>query len=929
VAAYDAVIAGLADPTVLVPFDSARTLFVVTDASELGASAIFMQLHADDSGAPTLRVVTATAMKFSKAELAYSAAEKELAALRHAHERFPRLMMGRTTVWMSDCAAMADLLAGTKITKKRRLLATVLDLVGTSIYSVHIAGRHNQLADYVSRNPAFRDTPAVAEQAPFSSTTVSLAALSAAPTALTAYDLAAEFRAICHLRDDEVTDEAAVVQAPVLAAVAAAPLPLAATPALKKATTRAVETALERLKTSSPQLLASVLELQDSDESLADLRQAAASGTSAFSMRYIQVPVGKAHVLFAFVKSQAANADRRLLLVIPQGLRRATLETMHAVAGCSGTRQMSTMVRHSVFWPHWARDVFQFVRSCDACARAREQRTAGNFGNSEQSLFGKPTAPAQVWQLDSWLLPNALADGGGVRVIGALDVYSGFVRLFRVPDATADSAARVLRQLRDAYGAMSAVYTDAGSEFKGEFARVAAEHLIHHHVGSVGNHTSAARIERTFRTLNDFVAKAFTHAAARGKSQLDDFDMVLAGAAESINLQHLPGASKLAVAATPFERFTGRKPTMPRVAAQVMLGVADGGDLEDSDQLSHVALSQFIVTLANVQSEAVESPPSAPDVAGRERARAAREAESAAATRRAHGKPLHVQPGDLVFINSPDAPRGKIARRVRARLGPFRVEHVDLQHGDQPLKVRVRLCVPIVGMSDEPLTVFVRDLTPCGSLPDLDPFGSVLPPSGFLVADLDPQRSQAAFDQLHTIFEQGLSIEERAHVRSLRARAVAASSTVGGRRLAGEPEQPVGPEQPWVPQAAPPQWMHEEWDDGLQDVPVDADEHDDDFADDRGYGASSDEDDDVDDKWDDAQSEWDGDSDGDSPADVGARAPVVQLSSPGLGSGMSSFDGIIEELSRVPSPEEEDIEDTQGVRRGPVRVGVRSIFKRY
>jgi hypothetical protein len=273
--------------------------------------------------------------------------------------------------------------------------------------------------------------------------------------------------------------------------------------------------------------------------------------------------------------------------------------------------------------------------------------------------------------------------------------------------------------------------------------------------------------------------------------------------------------------------------------------------------------------------------------------------------------PIHVQPGDLVFINSPDAPRGKIARRVRARLGPFRVEHVDLQHGDQPLKVRVRLCVPIVGMSDEPLTVFVRDLTPCGSLPDLDPFGSVLPPSGFLVADLDPQRSQAAFDQLHTIFEQGLSIEERAHVRSLRARAVAASSTVGGRRLAGEPEQP------WVPQAAPPQWMHEEWDGGLQDVPVDAEEHDDDFADDRGYGASSDEDDDVDDKWDDAQSEWDGDSDGDS-ADVGARAPVVQLSSPGLGSGMSSFDGIIEELSRVPSPEEEDIEDTQGVRRGPV-----------
>jgi hypothetical protein len=203
-AAYDEVIARLADPAVLVPFDSARTLFVVTDASDLGASVIFMQLHPDPrTGAPTLRVVTATALKFSSAELGYSTAEKELAALRHAHARFEHLMLGRTTVWLSDCASMAQLLAGTSITKKRRLLATLLDLMGTSIYSVHIAGRHNQLADFLSRNPAFRDMPAVDDRAPFTSVSVPIAALSADSAAFAVHNLALELEALAALSDDE------------------------------------------------------------------------------------------------------------------------------------------------------------------------------------------------------------------------------------------------------------------------------------------------------------------------------------------------------------------------------------------------------------------------------------------------------------------------------------------------------------------------------------------------------------------------------------------------------------------------------------------------------------------------------------------------------------------------------------------------------
>jgi hypothetical protein len=778
-AAYDEVIARLADPAVLVPFDSARTLFVVTDASDLGASVIFMQLHPDPrTGAPTLRVVSATALKFSSAELGYSTAEKELAALRHAHARFEHLMLGRTTVWLSDCASMAQLLAGTSITKKRRLLATLLDLMGTSIYSVHIAGRHNQLADFLSRNPAFRDMPAVDDRAPFTSVSVPIAALSADSAAFAVHNLALELEALAALSDDEPeTATTAVATTTVLAAVTPAPLPRVA-----EATPRAVELALQRVQTKTPSLLASVLELQESDDSLEAVRAAAKSGAIVDNMRFTLVPVGAARALFAFDAAQSANPHRRLLLVIPQGLRQSTIDALHALTGCGTATRMVNRARNMIYWPQFIRDVHRFARHCDACARARTARLAGaNFGNSELTPMAKPTVPGQVWQMDSWVLPQ-LGDGGdGVRMIGALDVFSGFVRFFRVDDATAASAAAVLQQLRDAYGPqLSAVYTDPGTEFKGEFTRLASQLGIHHHVGSVGNHTSAARIERAFRMVNDFVAKAFTHAAARGRSQLASADIVLSGAAEAINTMPQVDAEKLGIAPTPFQRFHGFAPIMSQRAALVSIGATAE---DDEDELSYVTYLQFLALVANSQILAEQSVPAAPDVEGRERARAVREAQSAAAARLAHGAPIQARVGDLVFLNSPFAPRGKISSRVRARLGPYRVEEVVLQNGDQPLKVRLRLCVPIVGMRDESLTVFVRELTPCGQLPALDPLGSLFPPTGFLVADLDVERSQQALHQLQTIYEQGLSIEERERVRARRAQSVAqVPPAQGGRR---------------------------------------------------------------------------------------------------------------------------------------------------
>jgi hypothetical protein len=458
-------------------------------------------------------------------------------------------------------------------------------------------------------------------------------------------------------------------------------------------------------------------------------------------------------------------------VVVPTGLRQPLLERLHIVHSGTWSTFMTT-VRSAFFWPSMQQDITAFLDSCDACKRARTVRVNGAFGNSEQDAALKPTRIGDVYQMDKWHWP--LAAGGSLIVHGAIDLYTGFVSLRRVPAHTSAAATAMLRHLHDAYGPMRGVHTDGGPEYKGEFAALAQRLGVQVTHGSPGNSNSQARVERVFRALNDIIVRLLTHSPW---ATLNPDDVVSAAqiAINSVMSRGVEGAP----ASSAFARHFGRPPPLsPLMASAVTPISTDESPLEWQ-------FAQLAVAIAN-DAAGLDAAPTPLTPEQRAARRADLEKRSGQAIQGAHGPPLTVVKNDLVFVHTPTPPMGKVSKLVRGRFGPLRIESILSTGADgKPLKVRLQMLGDHTAPHPPPcLDVFVRNLTKCGpALAIDDPQLRCLPPSGFFVGELADSHSQHAVDRLQAIIDQStLAPDQIARLRARRAQTPAqpAPPVVGG-----------------------------------------------------------------------------------------------------------------------------------------------------
>jgi hypothetical protein len=755
----------IASPEALYEFDPTRTLFMLTDASNLAGACLFMQLYDDEQGRPVLRLVAAVAHTFTAAELNYTTPEQELAALRDGVQRYPHLVLGRTVVWLTDNTAVAELLRSARLSRKKRLRTTFADLVGMRIISVHVAGDLNVLADALSRNAPLRDLPAV--------------------------------------------DEEAALEVEVVDLKSAAVRVAAFRPGLKSLgdlRREAVAHAVARVRRLVPEVVALAAELQVADESLAPALEAAATGASWRGMLFEQVTDGALRLLFAHAPASPLDryvSQRRLVLVVPRGLRGPVLEVMHNATAHGARARFASALASAFWWPTLAADATAFVEACDACRRARAFTINGTVGDSERDELLKPVRPGDVWELDTY--EWTMADNTKLIIIGAVCKWSGFVALQRLSDKRAASAARMARHLHDTYGPMRAMHHDGGSEFKGEFEALCKRLGVLQTCGTPSNSNSQARVERAFRSVNQFVTSAITHNAA-ARIDLDDLVSALSAALNSTWSR----PSSAAPPSTAFSRFFGRPAPFSLALAQT---AAPTGDAQSDT-------TQLIIALANELTQA-EGKPQAQSPEEREAMRAAQVRHSAAAAQAAHGAPARPQVNDLVFLRNEEVPMGKIANRVRSRLGPFRVVELLPAPPAQPLKARLSL----VGDTSAEVTVFLRDVQLCGPALQIDdPVLRTLPPSGFFVSELVQDEAPAVRAQLQAIVDQALPLHQRQQLQEQRAaqqRHLEAAEA--GRRVIALEEDGVGE-------------MVKDYDSDDDENDYDSDEDDEDEDEDDGKG---------------------------------------------------------------------------------------------
>jgi hypothetical protein len=507
----------------------------------------------------------------------------------------------------------------------------------------------------------------------------------------------------------------------------------------------------------APAVAAEAAELQRVDESLALARQAADNNSRYMDALFAYGSVGDLQLLFAQLPADAphpnVDPDRRWVLVVPRGMRQPLLETMHAATAHGAVGRLMRAVVGAFWWPTVRQDLRAFVRSCDACMRARRWVAAANFGNIENDADQVPQRSGQIYEIDCWVWPQP--GGTAFRVAAGVDAFDGFVHLELIKHIDSAATAAFARRLNDAYGPFALARTDGGPEFRGEFPKVLARLGARHRRGSPYNSNAQARIERVFRGFNDLIAKLVTHNPA-AKLMPEDIVSVASFALNNSWSRPVAGAPPT----TAFERKFGRPSPPSLLVAAVALPAADALPAIDP------SFAQFALALA---TETLPLGPPVPfTVEARTAARREQESHSASAVRAAFGPPLALAVGDLVFLRNDDAPMGKINKVVRQMLGPFVV--LQVWGGSTEAPLRARIAVPGVSPQLE-ADVLVRNLAPCGPALDIDsPMLRGLPPSGFFVAELVGDESSAALLRLQAIAEQSLEPAQRARVHAQRSR---------------------------------------------------------------------------------------------------------------------------------------------------------------
>ena len=185
-------------------------------------------------------------------------------------------------------------------------------------------------------------------------------------------------------------------------------------------------------------------------------------------------------------------------LCIPKAFRHDILLHFHNI-GHFGREKMYQTMYPRIFWKQMFQDIYDFVRSCDICLKAKRNFA---FRHVPLNPLTVPTAPFEIVQLDHKTLPRP-TKSGKVAILCMVDSFSGWAVLEPVENLTAFLTAKVfIRRIISCFGVPKLILTDRGVSFTGVFFKHIANILgIHHRFSATGakrtNGLSEAVVKRT------------------------------------------------------------------------------------------------------------------------------------------------------------------------------------------------------------------------------------------------------------------------------------------------------------------------------------------------------------------------------------------------------------------------------------------------
>ena len=202
-------------------------------------------------------------------------------------------------------------------------------------------------------------------------------------------------------------------------------------------------------------------------------------------------------ILYRRSYSQVIHADV-LQAVIPDAMIDEILADLHGSnwSGHPGVAKMTAQVQRFATWPSMAHDIKKKVRECATCDQLREE-------------VPKPQTPLQpivatavfdhvMCDLISFPIPSK----GFKYVLVFKDVFSGFVRCYKLRDKTTNGVVKSLEDLVCLLGPPRQLTSDNGGEFTSSMLKEACKQLgIEKRTGVPYRPQSQGNVERQNRTL--------------------------------------------------------------------------------------------------------------------------------------------------------------------------------------------------------------------------------------------------------------------------------------------------------------------------------------------------------------------------------------------------------------------------------------------
>ena len=171
----------------------------------------------------------------------------------------------------------------------------------------------------------------------------------------------------------------------------------------------------------------------------------------------------KNNILYKRAYSESAHAQT-LQAIIPHAMREEILKDLHgdSLSGHPSSEKMLIKIKRYATWPNLARDVTQFVKNCKVCDQLREP-------NPHNLTPRVPLEAKNVWDwvvCDLLMLP--VASLGYHYVLVFIDVFSGFVKLYKLKTKNTEGVCRAFENLTCLIGPPRLLTSDNGGEFTSE-----------------------------------------------------------------------------------------------------------------------------------------------------------------------------------------------------------------------------------------------------------------------------------------------------------------------------------------------------------------------------------------------------------------------------------------------------------------------------